>query len=211
MTTSSYIIFEGNIGAGSTTLAQLYSRKYKMHFLQEQYETLPYLEKFYEEPGKHAFVLEMSFLALRFAKHKEWFGQNDLFHNGTVSDYGFFKSHVFASVTLDETDFKLFKHLFDAASVQLPRPERIVYLHRNTEDLLKNIRKRGRSYEQDIKEDYLLDIESSYFKLLNQLTDIPIMIVNASNIDFLKKQDKLQHLFDQVNTELQPGLHYIRL
>ncbi len=156
-----YITIEGNIGAGKTTLAHLLSKHYNARLILEQFADNPFLPKFYENPGQYAFPLELFFMAERYKQLKELIHTTDLFQNITISDYLFTKCLLFARVNLPEEEFRLYQKLFDIIYQQLSQPDILIYLHVPVQQLQRNIKKRNRSYEQSIPDEYLMNLQST--------------------------------------------------
>lgn len=150
-----FITIEGNIGAGKTTLSRLLSRHYNARLILEEFAENPFLPKFYESPEQYAFPLELFFMAERYKQLKDLLQTNDLFQQLTISDYLFTKCLLFAKVNLPEEEFRLYQKLFDIINPQIVQPQLLIYLHTPVEKLQKNIKKRNRSYEQNIPDDYL--------------------------------------------------------
>jgi len=183
-----FIVIEGNIGAGKTSLTKKIAKQFNAGALYEQFADNPFLPKFYKEPEKYSFQLELSFLADRFQQLKNELTDRDLFKNFIVSDYYFTKSLIFAGNTLASDEYNLYRKIFNIIYTSLPKPDMYVYLHVNTENLLKNIRKRGRNYEQDIKADYLKKIETGYFDYFKQQRACKFLIIDTNNIDFVQNE-----------------------
>lgn len=197
-----YLAVEGNIGAGKSTLTRLWAEKFNARSVYENFANNPYLPEFYKNPEGLAFQLEISFLAERYTQLKKETESANLFQPNVVSDYLFAKSFIFAQKNLDEGEFELFRKLFDILHGVLPMPNLIVYIHRDIEHLKKNIKKRGREYEQEISNEYLKNIESGYFEYFRTLLNIPILVINAADIDFENDQKKFEamHTFIFENT-----------
>jgi len=204
-----FIAIEGNIGAGKTSLASLIANEFNAKLILEQFEDNSFLPKFYEEPDKYAFPLEMSFLASRFQQLKDQLGNRDLFKSFTISDYYIVKSLIFAQKTLIEDEFKLYTRFFNIILSQLPRPDLFVYLYVKTPKLQENIKIRGRSYEQDIKDEYLDKIQDGYFEFMKQQRNLPILIIDTNNIDFVKNNDDYRRMVSIINKEYTPGVYRI--
>lgn len=204
-----FIAIEGNIGAGKTSLATLISNEFNAKLILEQFEDNSFLPKFYKEPEKYAFPLEMSFLASRFQQLKDQLGNQDLFKSFTISDYYIVKSLIFAQKTLAEDEFKLYTRFFYIILNQLPKPDLFVYLHVKTPKLQENIKLRGRSYEQDIKGEYLEKIQDGYFEFIKQQSNLPILIIDSNNIDFVHNEDDYRNLVSIINKDYTPGIHRI--
>ncbi len=204
-----FVAIEGNIGAGKTSLATLISEEFNAKLILEQFEDNSFLPKFYKEPDKYAFPLEMSFLASRFQQLKDQLGNQDLFKSFTISDYYIVKSLIFAQKTLVEDEFKLYTRFFHIILNQLPRPDLFVYLHVKTPKLQENIKIRGRSYEQDIKDEYLEKIQDGYFEFIKQQKDLPILIIDTNNIDFVHNKAEYRNIVSLINQDYSPGIHRI--
>ena len=157
-----YICIEGNIGAGKTTFAKRYAELTGRTLILEQFDQNPFLESFYKEPEKHAFPLEMSFLAERFKQLNELFSKPGLFDKGYVADYTFLKTMIFAEITLSKEEFFVFKKFYSLISRQLPNPDLVIYLHAPAIVAHQNIKTRNRIMERDITLSYLEKIETTY-------------------------------------------------
>ena len=192
-----FIAIEGNIGAGKTSLASRISGAYNAKLILEQFEENSFLPKFYREPDKYAFPLEMSFLASRYQQLKDELGPRDLFKTFTISDYFIIKSLIFARKTLVEDEYNLYTRFFNIVYHQLPKPDLLVYLHLDTSKLQENIRARGRAYEQNIEDAYLDRIREGYFEFIRQQNDMRILILDTNNIDFVHN-DKDYHMLEEV-------------
>ena len=188
-----YIVIEGIIGSGKTTLAKMLSEEFNGNLVLEKFEDNPFLPKFYANPEQYAFPLELSFLAERFQHINNELSVQDLFTNFTISDYHVMKSLIFASNTLGMDEQKLFQTLYKIIFQQVPKPDLWVYLHISPERALRNIRKRGRSYEQGISSDYLEGINKGYLTFFKQQTGQRIILIDAENLDFVENpQDYLK-------------------
>jgi deoxyguanosine kinase len=205
-----FVTIEGNIGAGKTTLANLLAKHYNARLILEEFADNPFLPKFYENPGQYAFPLELFFMAERFKQQKEFLQQKDMFQAVTISDYLFTKCLLFAKVTLPEDEFRLYQRLFDIINQQLLQPEILVYLHAPVSRLQSNIRKRNRSYEQNIPDEYLFNIQETYTQYIRQ-HNIKTLFVDASNADFLHNEKHLQVILDALDKEYEAGQHYLTL
>ena len=206
-----YITIEGTIGAGKTSLATRISNQYNAKLILEQFEENSFLPKFYKEPDKYAFPLEMSFLASRFQQLKDQLTTQDLFKTFTISDYFINKSLIFAGKTLQADELALYSRFFSIINSSLPRPDLLVYLYLNVDNLKKNIIKRGRSYEQNIEKDYLQKIQDGYFDYIKQQQDMRVLIIDTNNIDFVEKEADYQKLLEIINQEYEKGIHRFTL
>lgn len=195
-----YIAIEGNIGAGKTSLANCIAQDFNAKLILERFADNPFLPKFYKEPERYAFTLEMSFLADRYQQISDDLSQLDLFKDFMVSDYDVNKSLIFSKVTLPEDEFRLYRKLFHQVYKDIAKPDLYIYLYQNTERLQENIKKRGRNYEQDIKDDYLEKINTGYLEFLKSQPDMNVKIIDISDKDFVKnRQDYLWVLSEICN------------
>jgi deoxyadenosine/deoxycytidine kinase len=197
-----YIAIEGNIGAGKTTLSTKLAEDCNAKLVLERFADNPFLPKFYKDQSRYAFPLEMSFLADRYQQLSDDLAQFDLFKDFVVADYHIFKSLIFAKVTLQEDEFRLYKTMFDIIHKEMPKPDLYVYLYQNTDRLLENIKKRGRSYEQEIPADYLEKINQGYLDYIKTQTDLNVLIIDVSDLDFVKKQEDYVFLFNEINRKI---------
>lgn len=204
-----FIAIEGNIGAGKTTLATRISEEYNGKLILEQFEDNSFLPKFYEDPDKYAFPLEMSFLAARFQQLKDQLGTQDLFKSFTISDYFIVKSLIFARKTLGADEYSLYTRFFNIIYQQLPKPDLYVYLYLETSKLQQNIKLRGRDYERNIQDEYLDNIQQGYFDFIKQQTNMRILVLDTNNLDFVHNQKDYDLLVDVINKEHPIGIQRI--
>lgn len=181
-----FLVIEGNIGAGKTTLAEMISRDYNAQLVTESFAGNPFLPKFYANPANYAFTLEMSFLAERYSQLMNELQNRDLFKDFAVADYYFMKSLIFASVTLSEDEYSLYRKFFNLIYSRLPRPDLYVFLYKDTPVLQSMIRKRGREYERNIEDNYLDSITKGYFNYFKQQSEFPVVIIDTNKIDFVE-------------------------
>jgi len=207
-----YIVIEGNIGAGKTSLASMISEQFNARLLLERFADNPFLPKFYENPDRYSFPLELSFLADRYRQLKEELGSFDMFRPFTIADYYFMKSLVFASSTLDEDEFSLYRQIFYIIYNSLPKPDIYVYLHVEPEKLLRNIASRGRDYEASITAKYLSSIQDSYFSYFRQNPDNIYLVIDSNNIDFVNNREDYNKIVSQIfETDHQKGINRLFL
>jgi len=207
-----YVVIEGNIGAGKTTLATKISEDYNARLILEHFADNPFLPKFYDNPDKYSFPLELSFLASRYKQLKEELEPQNLFNTFTVADYYFVKSLVFASSTLKGDEYNLYRTIFHIIYGSLPKPDIFVYLHLNTEKLLSNIKKRGRDYEKTITAEYLKRIQDNYFTFFRQNPAYPYLIIDINGIDFVANEKHYKELVDTIFSRDYPqGLNSVIL
>ena len=177
-----YIAIEGTIGAGKTTLATRISNDFNGKLVLEEFEgdKNPFLPKFYKEPEKYSFQLEMTFLALRYQQLKDKLGALDLFHDFIISDYYVAKSLIFSRNNLQEDEY--------------------------------NIHKRGRSYEQEISDEYLADIQQGYLNFLNQQQgNMRILLLDTTRMDFVANESDYRRIIDAIDQPYDIGLHRVEL
>jgi len=205
-----FITVEGNIGAGKTTLSQLLAKHYNARLVLEEFADNPFLAKFYEQPQQYAFPVELFFMAERYKQLKDMVHSKDLFQSITVSDYLFTKCLLFAKVNLPEEEFRLYQKLFDIIHQQLVFPNIIIYLHAPVQKLQQNIRKRNRSFELNIPDEYLFSLQETYTSYIKQ-HNITTIFIDASNADFLGDPRHLQVVIDALEKDIERGQHYFSL
>ena len=197
-----YVAFEGNIGAGKTTLATKIAEDFNAKTVLERFADNPFLPKFYKDQNRYAFPLEMSFLADRYQQLSDDLAQFDLFKDFIVADYHIFKSLIFAKITLAEDEYRLYRNLFDIVYREMPKPDLYIYLYQNSERLLQNIKKRGRSYEQKIPADYLDKINSGYLDYIKSQTELNVLIIDVSDKDFVKNQEDYLYILEEIRKKI---------
>jgi len=181
-----FLVIEGNIGAGKTTLSKMIAQEYNAKLVLEQFADNPFLPKFYEDQERYSFPLELSFLADRYTQIKNEVLNLDLFHSFLVADYYFAKTAIFAQNTLKSDEYRLFRQIFDIIFESMPKPDLYVYLHANVDRLMDNIAHRGRDYEKHITPAYLDNIAKGYFNFFKQINSFPLLIIDTNGIDFVK-------------------------
>jgi deoxyadenosine/deoxycytidine kinase len=205
-----FITIEGNIGAGKTTLAHLLSKHYNARLILEEFADNPFLAKFYENPQQFAFPVELFFMAERYKQLKDLLHTQDLFNSVTISDYLFTKCLLFAKVTLPMDEFRLYQRLFDIIHQQLIQPDLLIYLHSPVQKLQENIKKRNRSYEQNIPDDYLFNLQETYTQYIKQ-HNIKTLFIDMGNADLLGNPLHLQTIIEALDKEYEEGQHYLTL
>lgn len=192
-----HIAIEGVIGAGKTTLAQMLSERLGARLVLERFEENPFLPKFYEDPEHYAFQTQIFFLLSRYKQQQDLF-QADLFHDFLISDYIFEKDKIFAYLTLADEELKLYETLLSAIERNIPTPDLVVYLQCSLERLMSNIRRRGRKIEENISEDYIRDLNEAYNYFFFRYKATPLLIVKASDIDFVGNKEDFEDLLEQI-------------
>lgn len=204
-----FITIEGTIGAGKTTLAKKLAADFNGKLILEQFEENPFLPKFYEDPQRHAFPVELYFMAERFQHLNKLLSEADIFKSFTVSDFLFQKSLIFANNNLNEDEARLYRMLFDIINPSLPRPDLVIYLYAPVEKLLHNIQKRGRVYEQNISAAYLEHIQSAYLENFKMQTQSRIVLVNTAQLNFAESEEDYKVITALLTTEFNTGLHFV--
>lgn len=193
-----YVAIEGVIGAGKTTLVKLLGERLGGQTLFEEFENNPFLADFYKDRHRHAFQTQMFFLLSRFRQIQDYFQQQDLFRPQVVSDYMFAKDKIFATQNLDENEMGLYQRLAGMMERQLPRPDYVVYLQADTKTLMNRIKLRDRDYERNMDEVYIESLNRAYNNYFHYYDASPLLIVNTNHIDFVRKQDDLNLLIEQI-------------
>ncbi|HKK82100.1 MAG TPA: deoxynucleoside kinase [Prolixibacteraceae bacterium] len=202
-----FLVIEGNIGAGKTTLAKMISEDYGARFIGEAFADNPFLDKFYRDPKSYAFTLEMAFMAERYSQLNSELQNIDLFSNLAVADYYFMKSLIFAGVTLSDDEYKLYRKFFNIIYSRLPRPDLYVYLHKDADQLIRNIEKRGREYEKNIEKSYLDKVNRSYFSFFKQQSEFPVLIIDTNSLDFVNRKSDYDKICDSIfNKKYKKGI-----
>tara|TARA_B110000238_G_scaffold123464_1_gene133588 strand:+ start:1015 stop:2169 length:1155 start_codon:yes stop_codon:yes gene_type:complete len=195
-----YVAIEGNIGAGKTSLAAQLASDFNTKLILERFKENPFLPKFYKDPDRFAFPLEMAFLADRYQQLLDDLKQCNLVKENVIGDYDANKSLIFAKITLQKEEFTLYKKLFQIMHKELPKPDAYVYLYQNTERLLENIKNRGRDFEQEIEASYLQKINEGYMDFIRNQHNYAIKIIDISEMDFVDNRlDYVQVLREIIN------------
>lgn len=201
-----FIAIEGNIGAGKTTLSRRLAEDFNRRLILEEFRDNPFLPPFYQEPERYAFPVELFFMAERHKQLQNQLAQADLFTNGVIADYIFVKTLLFARNTLPEEEFRLFTRLFQVMDAGFPNPDLIVYLHRPIAALQANIAKRGRSYEQEIKDDYLTSVQSAYFNYFRGQQEVPVLVLELGEANFEQDPGIYQRMLELMAKDYPIGM-----
>lgn len=204
-----FIAVEGNIGAGKTSFCNRIADDFNCQIILESFEDNPFLQQFYQNPERYAFPVELFFMTERHKQLQQGLLEPELFKRGTIADYFFLKTLLFAKNNLSDEEHRLFSRIFKVLNTSFPKPDLLVYLHRSVEDLQTNIRKRGRDYEKDISADYLKKIQNTYFEFFRTEMSMPILIIDVENADFLNDDTTYQKLLTLMSENYKLGINYI--
>ena len=203
-----YIAIEGVIGAGKTTLATMLSKKLKAKLILEKFEINPFLESFYKDPERYAFQTQLFFLLNRFQQQQELM-QYDLFNNYIISDYIFEKDKIFAYLNLQDDELKLYEKIIGFIERNIPKPDLVIYIQSSLEQLVKNIKKRNRSFESNISEEYLKELIEAYNYFFFRYKNCPLLIVNCTTVDFVNNKSDFDLLFDNIFKPTRLPIEYL--
>ncbi|GBD91707.1 deoxyguanosine kinase [bacterium BMS3Abin04] len=202
-----YIAIEGVIGAGKTTLAKMLAERLNANLIIEEFEKNPFLEKFYDNRKRYAFQTQMFFLFNRY-KQQQLLVQEDLFSNFLVADYSFDKDQIFAYLNLETEELKLYENIFPLLKRDLRKVDLVVYLQSSVDRLMYNIKKRSRPIERNITRNYISQLSEAYNNFFFKYNTTPLLIVNSTEIDFVKKQQDFDELYKQIFREDRGFIEY---
>ncbi len=205
-----YIVVEGPVGVGKTSLARALVAELQGRAVLEQVDDNPFLKRFYQDPAKYAFSTQVFFLLSRYRQQQE-LAQLDLFRQSTVADYLFAKDAIFAQVTLGPDELQLYQQMYRMLDAGLPRPDLVVYLEARPEVLLERIRKRGRDYEKGLSATYIERIAEAFRHYFHYYNESPLLVVNCSEIDFVERGGDYTDLISEIRAMRQGVQHYIPL
>jgi deoxyadenosine/deoxycytidine kinase len=192
-----YIVVEGPIGAGKTSLTQRIADCAGAKVLLEKPQENPFLARFYQDPARFALPTQLFFLFQRINEVRE-LTQMDLFGSQTISDYLFDKDTLFARLTLSEDEFKLYQAIYQSLAPQAPTPDLVIYLQASTETLIERVQRRGFRYERSISDDYLSKLANSYGEFFYHYDAAPLLTVNSDNLNFVDNDDDFALLMDRI-------------
>jgi len=205
-----FIAIEGVIGVGKTSLAKLLTQKHNARLVLEQFEDNPFLPKFYEDRERYAFPTQMAFLASRFKQQQKMLSK-DLFQQLTISDYIFEKDRIFARLNLQDDELALYDSIFNIMTGISAQPDLVIFLQASIERLLKNIRNRDRDYEREISADYLKELSNAYRHFFYHYNKSPLMIINTSEIDFVRNEKHLNYIEEQIFNQPIRGKTHLQI
>ncbi len=201
-----YIVIEGPIGVGKTSLARRFARTFETELLLEGAADNPFLERFYQNPREAALQTQLFFLFQR-ARQMQALRQGDIFRSVRVADFLMEKDRLFAQLTLDDDELRLYEQVYRQLTLDVPPPDLVVYLQAPVDTLLARIRRRGIPHEQHIDADYLQKVVDAYARLFHYYSASPLLIVNAAEIDPINKDEDYEALLEKVRT-ITSGRHY---
>jgi deoxyadenosine/deoxycytidine kinase len=202
-----YIAVEGVIGAGKTALAKKLKTRLDARLVLEQFETNPFLEKFYNDRRRYAFQTQMFFLINRYKQQEELI-QEDLFSSYIISDYTFEKDRIFAYLNLNGDELKLYESLYPLLARTLRKPDLVVFLQSSIDRLMFNIKKRGRAIEKNLTRSYIEELSEAYNHYFFRYNSTPLLIVNSTEIDFVNNENDFEELFRQIFREDRGLIEY---
>lgn len=200
-----YIIVEGAIGVGKTTLARMLSHYFKSGLLLEVFEENPFLAKFYEDRARYAFQTQMFFLLSRYRQQQQQVRQI-LDQGALFSDYMFGKDWLFAQLNLAGDEWDIYQQIHDALAEQIPVPDLIVYLQADIDVLLARIAQRDRPYERDMERDYLDAVRRAYERFFPQYQDAPVLFIDTNHLNFVTTPSDFQSIVERIRSLLQDGM-----
>ena len=192
-----YIVVEGPIGVGKTSLARRLADHIGADILLEKPQDNPFLERFYQDPQRHAMSTQLFFLFQRINELRDQ-AQMDLFNTRTVSDYLFEKDALFARLNLSDDEYKLYQNIYQSLAPQAPTPDLVIYLQASTDTLFERVHRRGRGYERSVSNDYLNRLGNSYGEFFHHYQDAPLMMVNSENLNFVDNDADFQLLLERI-------------
>lgn len=201
-----YIVIEGPIGVGKTSLARRLAEDFSGELLLEEVEENPFLERFYRNPRHAALPTQLFFLFQR-TQQMQALRQSDLFAPVRIADFLLEKDRLFAQLNLDDDELNLYDQVYDNITVDAPKPDLVIYLQAPVEVLLSRVEKRGRGYERFIESNYLERLAESYTRFFHYYSESPLLIVNAADIDFVNNTEDYNLLVEQMR-KARNGRHY---
>jgi len=203
-----YLVTEGPIGVGKTSLTSLLADELGARLILERAEENPFLADFYKNTARYRFQTQMFFLLSRFSQQQEMF-QPDLFTRITISDYFFDKDRIFAYLTLDEHELPLYEQVYKILEPKIIKPDLVIFLQADTDTLLRRIKQRGRSFEKEISHDYIAAVNEAYNNFFFRYNDTPLLVINTSDIDFVHRREDLDDLLKQILNMKQGTQYYV--
>jgi deoxyadenosine/deoxycytidine kinase len=203
-----YIVTEGPIGVGKTSLTGLLAEELGARVIFERAEDNPFLADFYKDPARYRFQTQMFFLLSRFSQQQEM-AQPDLFTRITISDYLFDKDRIFAYLNLDENELALYEQFYKILEPKIVRPDLVIFLQADTDTLLRRIKLRARPFEKEVNYDYIAAMNEAYNHFFFRYGDTPLFVINTSDIDFVHRREDLDDLLKQILSMKQGTQYYV--
>lgn len=203
-----YIVTEGPLGVGKTSLTGLLAEELGARLVLERAEDNPFLSDFYKDSARYRFQTQMFFLLNRYSQQEEM-AQPDLFTRITISDYLFAKDRIFAYLNLNEHELSLYEQIYKMLEPKIVRPDLVIFLQADTDTLLRRIKQRGRSFEKDINTDYIAAVNEAYNQYFFHYSETPLLVINTSDIDFVHRREDLDDLLKQVLGMKQGTQYYV--
>ena len=204
-----YVVVEGPIGAGKTSLTRKLAERLGADILLENASDNPFLPRFYQEPKRYALPTQLHFLFDR-ARQLRDLAQGDLFHAGTVSDFLIDKDMLFARLNLDDDEFELYQKVYSDLAPQAPTPDLVIYLQAPIEALQERVRRRGLDFERSMDAGYLQRLANSYSEFFHRYEDAPLLIVNTSNLNFAESEADFELLLERMSKMRGPREFFSR-
>src|SRR3979411_1208621 len=201
-----YVVVEGPIGVGKTTLTRALCKRLRGRGLYELVEENPFLSSFYQDRQKYAFQTQLFFLLSRFKQQQDLF-QQAFVSSVTVSDYLFAKDRIFASITLDSNELALYERIYGLLGPRVMKPDLVIYLQARLDVLLARIKKRGREFERKFDAEYLAELSRTYNDFFHRYQETPLLVINTSDLDFVDSETELDDLVRAIEG-VRAGTHY---
>ena len=203
-----YIVTEGPLGVGKTSLTSLLAEELGARLLLERAEDNPFLSDFYKDSARYRFQTQMFFLLNRYRQQEEM-AQPDLFTRITISDYLFAKDRIFAYLNLNDHELSLYEQIYKMLEPKIVRPDLVIFLQADTDTLLRRIKLRNRSFEKDINHDYIATVNEAYNQYFFHYSETPLLVINTSDIDFVHRREDLDDLLKQILGMKQGTQYYV--
>lgn len=205
-----YIVVEGVIGAGKTSLAKMLTERLQARLVLEEVEENPFLKDFYRDRERYAFQTQMHFLFSRYQQQRS-LQQQELFTERTVSDYLFQKDRIFAGLTLSDRELALYERLVGWLELDVVKPDVVVYLQASTDRLMERIARRARPFEKDMDRAYIEQLNQAYNHFFFHYTEAPLLVVNTNAIDFVKHPEDFEDLRKRIVSHREGTVYYTPL
>ena len=205
-----YIVVEGPIGVGKTSLTSLLADEMEARLIHERAEDNPFLPDFYKDPVRVRFQTQTFFLLNRFSQQEEM-SQPDLFNQSTISDYLFAKDRIFAYLNLNDHEIALYEQIYSLLKPKIVKPDLVIFLQANTEALISRIKQRGRAFEKELSRDYIAAVNEAYNQFFFRYSETPLLVINTSDIDFVHHRADLDDLMQQIQNMKQETQYYVPL